>query len=78
MAATMGRHAMDGSNGVFIVKGKSDVLLEIEESDENQQLLSKGHMIVQDLTSHLYFTGDNEIQRGTQNLVAAATALGYM
>src|SRR5438034_8434570 len=32
----------DGSNGVFIVKGKSDVLREIEESDEARKLLAKG------------------------------------
>jgi hypothetical protein len=68
----------DGSHGIFIVKGKSDVLMEIEETDEAQQLLSKGHMIVEDLRSHWYFTGDDEIQRGTQNLVQAGTELGYM
>ncbi len=68
----------DASHGVFIVKGSSDVLYEIEESDEAQQLLAKGHMIVEDLKSHWYFTGDDEIQRGTQNLVQAGTALGYM
>src|SRR5207302_3044817 len=57
--------ATDGSHGVFIVKGRSDTLLEITESDEGQKLLSKGHMIVENLKSHWYFTGDEEIQRET-------------
>ncbi|HEX8099636.1 MAG TPA: hypothetical protein VF660_05470 [Actinomycetota bacterium] len=68
----------DGSEGMAIVKGKSDVLLEILESDENQKLLSKGSMIVQDLKSHLYFTGDEEIQHGTQLYAEAGNELGYM
>jgi hypothetical protein len=70
--------AADGSHGVFIVKGKSDALHEIEESDEAQQLLSKGHMIVEDLKSHWYFAGMEAVESGTKNFVQAATALGYM
>jgi len=68
----------DGSNGVFIVKGKSDALLEIQESDEGQALFDKGQMIVEDLKSHWYYTGDDEVQRSTQLFVQAGTALGYM
>lgn len=68
----------DGSNGIFVVKGKSDVLMEIEESDEAQRLVSKGHMIVENLTTRWYFVGDEEIQRGIQNLVQGGTELGYM
>ena len=70
--------ATDGSHGVFVVKGRSDALMEIQESDEGQELFAKGHMIVQDLKSHWYFTGDTEVQRGTQILVQAGTALGFM
>jgi hypothetical protein len=68
----------DGSHGVFIVKGRSDVLLEITESDESEKLLAKGHMIVENLKSHWYYTGDEEIQRGTGIFVQAGTELGYM
>jgi len=68
----------DGSTGVFVVKGKSDVLREISESDEAQKLLAKGHMIVEDLKSNWYFAGDEEIQRGTQIFVQAGSELGYM
>ena len=42
------------------------------------QLLSKGHMIVENLKSHWYFTGDEEIQRETQVFVQAGSELGYM
>ncbi len=68
----------DGSEGMAIIKGKSDALLDIWESDENQKLISKGSMIVQDLKSHLYFTGDEQIQRGTQLYAEAGNELGYM
>jgi hypothetical protein len=68
----------DGSEGIFVVKGRSDVLMEIEESDEGQKLLAKGHMIVEGLRSHFYFTGDEEVMRGTQLLAQAGNELGYM
>ena len=68
----------DGSEGMAIVKGKSDVLLQLWESDENQKLLAKGNMIVQNLKSHLWFTGDEEIQRGTQVFAEAGNELGFM
>jgi hypothetical protein len=68
----------DGSEGMAIVKGKSDVLLEIWESDENQKLLAKASMIIQDLKAHMYYTGDEEIQRGTQLFSQAGSELGYM
>jgi hypothetical protein len=63
--------AADGSGGFAIVKGKSDALLEIWESDENLNLLSKAQLLVQDLKSHHYFTGQeviNETQRFAQIL----------
>ncbi len=68
----------DGSERMSIVKGKSDVLLELWESDENQKLLAKGNMIVQNLKSHFYYTGDEEIQRGTQLFAQAGNELGLM
>ncbi len=68
----------DGSEGMAIVKGKSDQLLELWESDENQKLLSKGSMIVQNLKSHLWFTGDEQIQQGTQLYAEAGNELGLM
>ena len=67
----------DGGDGVFIVKGRSDVLIELWESDEGQKLLAKGHLIVEGLRSHLYLTGDAEVMKGTQLFMEAAGELGY-
>lgn len=69
---------VDGSEGMAIIKGKSDSLMELMESDENQKLVSKGSMIVEGLKSHLYFTGDEQIQRGTQLYAEAGNELGFM
>jgi hypothetical protein len=70
--------AQDGSNGIFIVRGQSDTLREVEESDEANILQTKAHMIVNDLRTTWYWAGDDEVMRATQNLVQAATDLGYM
>ncbi|HEX2267787.1 MAG TPA: hypothetical protein VHI97_06250 [Actinomycetota bacterium] len=69
---------VDGSEGMAIIKGKSDALMELLESDENQKLVSKGSMIVEGLKSHLYFSGDEQIQRGTQLYAEAGNELGFM
>jgi hypothetical protein len=69
----------DGSEGMLIVRGKSDVLLEIQETDDYQRLLSKSHMIVEDLKAHLWYGGsDDELQRGIRLFSEAGNELGYM
>lgn len=69
----------DGSEGVFIVTGKSDALVEIAESEDWEKLTAKAHMIVQDLKSHLYYGGsDEEIMRGTRIFAEAGGELGFM
>jgi hypothetical protein len=68
----------DGSEGIAVVKGKSDILMQIWESEECEKLLAKGHLIVQDLKVHLYATGDEEVQRGTRLFAEAGSELGYM
>jgi hypothetical protein len=69
----------DGSEGVFIVTGKSDALVEIAESEDFEKLTAKGQMIVQDLKSHVYYGGtDDEITRGTRIFAEAGNELGYM
>ncbi len=70
--------AVDGSNGMAIIRGKTDVLGEITESEEYDKLLSKGQMVVEDLKVHWYLTGDEEIQRGTRIFAEAGQELGYM
>jgi hypothetical protein len=71
-------YADDASNGILIVKGKSDVLREIQESEEYEKLVSKAQLIVDDLKVHTYVTGDDEITRGTRIFAEAGNELGYM
>ncbi len=69
----------DASEGMAIVRGKSDALVEIQETEDYEKLLSKGHMIVSDLKVHLWYGGaDEEIQRGTRLFAEAGSELGYM
>jgi hypothetical protein len=70
--------AEDGSNGMLIVRGRSDALREIIESEEGEKLIAKAQMIVQDLKSHWYYTGDEEMQRGTRIFAEAGNELGYI
>jgi hypothetical protein len=70
--------AEDGSGGMLVVKGKSDALREISESDDGLMLTDKAQLIVQDLKVHWYFTGDEEIQTETSRFAQAANELGFM
>lgn len=69
--------AADTSNGMVIVRGRSDALAEITDSEEYEKLLSKGQMVVEDLKIHWYFTGE-EIDRGMRIFAEAGGELGYM
>ena len=69
----------DGSGGLALVRGKTDVLSELWLSDESLKLLGRAQLIVQDLKVHLYVGGtDEEIQRGTSEFVEVAREMGYM
>jgi hypothetical protein len=69
--------ATDSSNGMVIVRGKTDALAEITDSDEYDKLLAKGQMVVEDLKIHWYLTGE-EIDRGMRIFAEAGGELGYM
>ena len=69
--------AEDESNGFLIIKGRSDALRELAESDEAQELLLKAHLIVEDLKSHLYFTGD-EVTASTSRFAKVAQESGIL
>jgi hypothetical protein len=58
--------AADSSGGFAIVRGKSDALQEIWDSEENLRLVAKAQAFVQELRSHLYYTGEQEVMAGTQ------------
>lgn len=67
---------IDGSGGMAIVEGRSDVLQEVLESEEFEKLVSKGLFIVNDLKIQMAWTGD-EVQRSTQIYAEAGHELGY-
>src|SRR6266540_4070136 len=48
---------LDGSRGLGIVKGPSDVLQEIIESEEYEKLITKAKMTVDGLRSEMHVTG---------------------
>jgi len=70
--------ATDGSSGMAIVRGKSDALLEVSESVEALKLIEKGQLIVDDLKTHWYYTGDEQVQSLTGLFVEVGQELGYM
>lgn len=63
---------------MLIVRGKSDALREITESDEGRKLITKAQFIVEELKSHWYDTGDEEVQQLTKTSSEAGNELGYM
>jgi hypothetical protein len=69
--------SLDGSNGVFVVKGKLDALMEIWNSEENEVLIGKGQLIVEGLRSEFYVTGE-DVAVSLQRYVEAISELGYM
>ncbi|MFN2543652.1 MAG: hypothetical protein ABR600_03640 [Actinomycetota bacterium] len=70
--------AADGSTGMAIVRGRSDVLMEIATSDEALKLIEKGQLIVEDLKTQWYFTGEDEVQRSMSMFVESGQELGLM
>ena len=68
--------AIDGSHGVFMVKGKLDELMEIWNSEENEILVDKGQLIVDDLKTGFYVTGD-DVTTGLSRYMQALGELGY-
>lgn len=69
--------ALDGSHGMGIVKGPSDVLQGVLESEEFEKLITKAQMTVEDLRVEMLVTGD-EIQRAIRIYGESAAELGYL
>jgi hypothetical protein len=68
--------SMDGSHGVFIVKGKLDALMEIWDSEENEILVDKGQLIVENLKTEFYVAGD-DIAVSLGRYAQAVSELGF-
>jgi hypothetical protein len=69
--------AEDESNGFMVIKGQSDALRELTESDEAQELLLKAHLIVAGLKSHWYLTGE-EVQASSARFVKVVQDSGVL
>jgi CHASE3 domain sensor protein len=63
---------------MLIVRGKSDALHEIMESDDGRKLITSAGFIVQDLSSQWFYRGDDEIQALTQMFSQVGSELGLM
>jgi len=67
--------AEDGSGGMIVLKGRSDAMREMEESEEARRLLAKAQAIVNDLKAHWYLTGD-EVQTEISVFAQTVAELG--
>jgi hypothetical protein len=62
---------------MIFVRGRSDALAEITDSEEYDKLLAKSQMVVEDLKIHWSLSGE-EIDRGMRIFAEAGGELGYM
>lgn len=68
----------DGSKGFAIIRGPSDSLMEALESEEYEKVMTKAQLTVQDLSTELYYTGDEEVGRAIRIFGETAGELGYL
>lgn len=67
----------DGSGGMGVVRGDSTKLLELWESDDFREMISKAQLTVQDLHTEMYAAGDS-VQNMVGNFTRVAGEMGYM
>ncbi len=67
----------DGSGGIGVVRGQSDALLELWESDEFRDVISRAQLTVQDIRTEMYGAGDT-VQDLVGRFSNVATSMGYM
>lgn len=67
----------DGSGGVGIVRGKSDHLLALWESEDFREIISRAQLTVEKLHTELYAAGDT-VQEMVGNFTQVASRMGYM
>lgn len=67
----------DGSGGMGLVRGQSDALLELWESSEFRQVISRAQLTVQDIRTEMYAAGDF-VQEMVGNYTQVASSMGYM
>lgn len=67
----------DGSGGMGIVRGRSDALLELWESDEFRTIISRAQLTVQNIHTRLFACGDT-VPELMSRYSQTAGSLGYM
>lgn len=67
----------DGSGGMGVVRGQSDVLLELWESDEFRDIISRAQLTVQEIRTEMYSAGD-AVQDVIGRFTRVAGEMGYM
>ena len=67
----------DGSGGFGLVRGDSKTLLELWESDDFRDVISRAQLTVQDLHTQMYAAGDS-VQDLVGRFTTNATSMGYM
>ena len=67
----------DGSGGMGLVRGDSTKLLELWESDEFHEVISKSQLTVQNIRTEMYVAGD-DVQDVVGNFTRVAGEMGYM
>lgn len=69
----------DGSDAMSIVRGKSDALRDIYESEEHEQLFNKAQLTVDDVRAQLWYGGsEEETERLMRTFALAGHELGYL
>ncbi len=67
----------DGSGGMGIVRGDSNALLELWESDDFRDVISRAQLTVQDIHTEMYAAGDS-VQDMVGRFTQVASRMGYM
>lgn len=67
----------DGSGGMGLVRGDSNTLLELWESDDFRDVISRAQLTVQDVRTDMYAAGDT-VQNMVGRFNEVATRMGYM
>lgn len=67
----------DGSGGFGVVRGSSEVLLKMWESDDFREIISRGQLTVNDLHTRMCVAGDS-VQDMVGRFMQVAGSMGYM
>jgi hypothetical protein len=67
----------DGSGGMGIVRGQSEMLMKLWESDDFREILSRAQLTVNDVRVQIYAAGES-VQELVGRFTQVAANMGYM